>query len=318
MKEVGIALIAIMLLIFACIASMGSVAAYDESNSITQKPIILVNSSVFEGEKEMTIYSDGRAMSREYHIYPNSKIITIREDHISEEEINALLNLFSNLTEYKYTINLSGNTGEHIFEPMGNIKISCIPLNKTLSLGLRPPSFPKPETATPTAKEIVKRIDKIYREAEVSEIREEIAGPYSISLNLEPFAERYCVNQIITFNASLKWLPFNNRSKSQGETVRYSYSLADNYTVEWDFGDGSKGYGEIVSHSYSSPGNYKVKLRVSSTRGGAEIHGTEIYRTINITCSTPIPTIVPEVPGFEAVFTIAGSLAVAYLVRRRK
>lgn len=318
MKEVGIALIAVMLLIFACIASMGSAATYDESNSITQKPIILVNSSVFEGEKEMTIYSDGRAMSREHHIYPDSKIITIREGNISKEKINALLNLFSNLTEYEYTVNLSGKAGDYIFEPFGNAKISCKLLNKTLSLGLRPPSFPEPETVTPAAKEILERIDKIYREAEITEIREEIAGPYRISLNLEPFAESYCVNQIITFNASLKWLPLNNRSKSQGETVRYSYSLPDDYTVEWDFGDGSKDHGEIVHHSYSSLGNYKVKLRVSSTRGGAEIHGTEIYRTINITCSTPTPTLVPRVPGFRVVFTIAGLLAVAYLLRRRK
>ena len=284
----------------------------------SNKPVISVSSSVFEGEKDMAIYGDGRVTSREYHIYPNSKRITIREGHISKEEINALLELFSNLTEYRYIVNLSENTGEHIFEPRGNIKISCRPLNKTLSLRLRPPSFQEPETATQTAKEILERIDKIYAEAEISEIREEIAGPYGIALNLEPYAESYCVNQIITFNASLKWLPFTNRTKSHDKTLRYSYSLPDNYTVEWNFGDGSKGYGEIVSHSYSSPGNYRVKLRVGSTRGGAEIHGTEIYRTINITCSTPNPTRVPAVPGFVAVFTIAGSLAVAYLLRRRK
>ncbi len=316
MKEVGIALIAVMLLIFACIASTGSVAAYDKSNSITQKPVISVRSSVFEGEKDMTIYSSGRVTSREYHIYPNSKRIKIREGNVSEEEIDALLELFSNLTEYEYTVNLSENT-EHIFELFGNAEISCKPLNKTLSLRLRPPSFPEPETATPTAKEIVKRIDKIYAGAEISEIREEIAGPYGIALNLEPYAESYCVNQVITFNASLTWLPFTNRTKSHDKTLRYSYTLADDYTVEWDFGDGSKGYGEIVRHSYSSPGNYRVKLRVNTARGGVEIHGTELYRTINITCSTPTPTRVPAVPGFEAVFTIAGLLAVAYLLRRR-
>ena len=33
---------------------------------------------------------------------------------------------------------------------------------------------------------------------------------------------------------------------------------------------------------------------------------------------TPTPTPTPEPPGFEAVFAIAGLLAVAYLVMRRK
>lgn len=234
----------------------------------------------------MTIYNDGRVTSREYHIYPNSKRITIREGNVSEEEINALLNLFSNLTEYEYTVTLTENI-KHLFEPFGNAKISCIPLNKSLGLGLRPPSFPELETVTITAKELLERIDKIYAGAEISEIRDEFAGPYRISLNIEPYAESYGVNQIITFNASLRWLPFTNRTKSHDKTLRYSYTLADNYTAEWDFGDGSKGYGEIVIHSYSSPGNYRVKLRVGTARGGVEIHGTERYRTINISHSSP-------------------------------
>lgn len=55
--EVRIACMVAMLLIFVGMASIGSAA--DESNSIIQKPIILVNSSVFEGEKEMMIFSDG-------------------------------------------------------------------------------------------------------------------------------------------------------------------------------------------------------------------------------------------------------------------
>ncbi|HJH26150.1 MAG TPA: hypothetical protein C5S37_05085 [Methanophagales archaeon] len=33
---------------------------------------------------------------------------------------------------------------------------------------------------------------------------------------------------------------------------------------------------------------------------------------------TPEPTATPEPPGFEAVFAIAGLLAIAYLVLRRK
>ena len=264
-----------------------------------QKPAISVSSSVFEGGKEMTIYNDGRVTSREYHIYPDSKRITIREGNISEEEINALLNLFSNLTEYKYTVTLSENT-EHLFEPLGNAKISCTALNKTLSLGLRPPSFPEPETATITAKEIMERIDRIYREAKVTEKRKEI-NPYLLSLNFEPCAPSYQPNQMITFNASLKdvsWL---------GKKVLY----------EWDFGDGSKkGYGRIVQHSYSSPGNYTIRLKITS----GDVVGIK-DETVAIR-STPAPVIwiekkvKPEIEHGAA--TTGGKVAVTIKVENRR
>ncbi|MBE0516071.1 MAG: PKD domain-containing protein [Methanophagales archaeon] len=286
-----------------------------EINSTIQKPIILVNSTVFEGERWMRILDDGKVIGYSDHYYPDYKEIVIKEGYISREEVDALLELFSNLSEYsEYTVNLS----ELLIRDYHRQKISCIPLNKTLKISFL---FPEQETATPTVKEIVKRIDRIFRDAEITEIREEIVNPYSFSLNIEPFVESYCVNQIITFNASLEWLPSGliNRSKSLCETAHFSYSLPENYTVEWDFGDGSKGYGEKVHHSYSSPGDYEVKLRVSSKRGGVEIGAAEKYRTMRIiTCPIYSPTPTPAVPGFEAIFPIAGLLAVAYLLRRRK
>ncbi len=263
-----------------------------------QKPVISVSSSVFEGGKEMTIYNDGRVTSREYHIYPSSKRIIIREGNISEGEINALLNLFSNLTEYKYTVTLTENI-KHLFEPFGNAEISCIPLNKTLSLGLRPPSFPEPETATITAKEIMERIDRIYREAEVSERRKEI-NSYLISLNLEPYAPSYQPNQMVTFNASLRLIP---------ELKRILY--------EWDFGDGSKkGYGKIVRHSYSSPGNYTVRLKITSEDAEGIKDETVAIR------STPAPVIWiekkvnPEIEHGAA--TTGGKVAVTIKVENRR
>jgi hypothetical protein len=149
----------------------------------SKNPIISVNSTVFEGARWMSILSDGKVTCYSDHYYPGYKEIIIKEGHISREEIDALLNLFSNLGAYsEYTVyaseKLIRNHMDCIFDPVGGgTEISCIPLNKTLRLRVRPPSFPEPETATITAKEIMERIDRIYREAEVSERRKEIS-PY--------------------------------------------------------------------------------------------------------------------------------------------
>ncbi|GEM_PF-2452478 len=150
-----------------------------EINSTIQKPIVLVNSTVFEGERWMSIVSDGKVTCYSDHYYPDYKEIVIKEGCVTTEEIDTMLELFSNLSEYsEYKVNASEQLiKDHmdcIFDPVGGgTKISCIPLNKTLILVVRPPSFPKPETATITAKEIMNRIDKIYREAEVTERRKE-------------------------------------------------------------------------------------------------------------------------------------------------
>ena len=155
----------------------------------SNNPLILVNSSVFEGERWMRLLNDGKVICYSDHYYPDYKEITIREGHISKEEIDAFLELFSNLGEYsEYTVNASEQLiRDHMdctFDPVGGgTKISCMSLNKTLRLRVRPPSFPEPETATITAKEIMERIGKIYREAEVRERRKEI-NPY----HAKPFA----------------------------------------------------------------------------------------------------------------------------------
>ena len=146
----------------------------------SKNPIISVNSTVFEGERWMSIFNDGKVICYSDHYYPDHKEIVSKEGHISREEIDTLLELFSNLSEYsEYTVNASEqlirDSMDCIFDPVGGgAKISCTPLNKTLRLRLRPPSFPEPETATITAKEIMERIDKIYREAEVTDRKKEI------------------------------------------------------------------------------------------------------------------------------------------------
>ena len=155
----------------------------------SNNPLILVNSTVFEGERWMRLLNDGKVICYSDHYYPDYKEITIREGHISKEEIDAFLELFSNLSECSdYTVNVSEQLigRDHmdcVFVPFGDAKISCIPLNKTLKLRLRPPSFPEPETITITAKEIMKRIDNLYREAKITERKKEI-NPY----HAKPFA----------------------------------------------------------------------------------------------------------------------------------
>jgi hypothetical protein len=137
----------------------------------------------------MRLLNDGKVICYSDHYYPDYKEITIREGHISKEEIDAFLELFSNLSEYsEYTVNVSEQLigRDHmdcVFVPFGDTKISCIPLNKTLKLRLRPPSFPEPETITITAKEILKRIDDLYREAKITERKKEI-NPYHTTQNL--------------------------------------------------------------------------------------------------------------------------------------
>jgi hypothetical protein len=152
-----------------------------EANGVSSsKPLIVVNSTVFEGERWMSILSDGKVIGYSAHYYPSYKEIVIKEGYISREEIDAFLELCSNLSEYsEYTVNASGQLiRDHmdcIFDPIGGgTIISCLSLNKTLKLEVRPPSFPEPETATPTAKEIVGRIDKIFRETGVVERVKEI------------------------------------------------------------------------------------------------------------------------------------------------
>jgi hypothetical protein len=97
------------------------------------------------------------------HIYPNYKEIEIKEGNVSREEIDILLELFSNLADYdEYVVSFSEELiGEdHIFDPQAHMKISCLPLNKTLKLSFRPPSFPEPETITPEAEEILAKLIK--------------------------------------------------------------------------------------------------------------------------------------------------------------
>jgi len=173
----------ILLVIVAVLIIVGSmVGVYYYStlpvpSASTSEPIIMVDATVFEGEKWMKIFDNGTVRGYSDHIYPWYKEIEIKEGNVSREEVDILLELFSNLADYdEYVVSFSEELieGDHIFDPQAYMKISCLPLNKTLGLSFRPPSFPEPETITPEAEEILARIDEIYRETAVVERIKEI------------------------------------------------------------------------------------------------------------------------------------------------
>lgn len=155
--------------------------------ALSSEPLIMVYSMVFEGEKWMEIFENGTVKCERYHLYPDYKEIEIKKGYVSTEEVGILLELFLNLTDYnESTVILSDELakGDHIFDPLGYMKISCLPLNKTLNLNFRPLSFSEPETIMSEAKEILARIDRIYREAEVVERTKEKNPSLTIMLIL--------------------------------------------------------------------------------------------------------------------------------------
>ena len=66
-------------------------------------------------------------------------------------------------------------------------------------------------------------------------------------------------------------------------------------------------------------GHQYVPKSISANYDNGTRKGTTV-RFVPVTTATPMPesTPTPEAPGFEAIFAIAGLLAVAYLVHRRK
>lgn len=145
----------------------------------TSEPIITVDTMVFEGEKWMKIFDNGTVTGYSYHLYPDYRDVEIMEGTVSREEMDILLELFSNLAdcekyEVPITDELSERTGGcHIFDSFGHTTISCLPVNKTLKLDFLPPKIPTSKPITPTAEEILVRLDKIYQETKVVErIRE--------------------------------------------------------------------------------------------------------------------------------------------------
>ncbi|ODV48888.1 PGF-CTERM protein/PGF-pre-PGF domain-containing protein/methanogen extracellular protein (TIGR04279 family) [Methanohalophilus euhalobius] len=87
---------------------------------------------------------------------------------------------------------------------------------------------------------------------------------------------------------------------------------ADNVdSWQWDFGDGSTSTEQNPTHTYEEPGTYTVVLTVEGEGGADVVEKTDL---ITVTAQEEDKGI----PGFEAIFAIAGLLAVAGLLRRRK
>ncbi|WP_129597731.1 TIGR04279 domain-containing protein [Methanohalophilus profundi] len=80
---------------------------------------------------------------------------------------------------------------------------------------------------------------------------------------------------------------------------------------QWEFGDGSTSTEQNPTHTYEEPGTYTVVLTVEGEGGVDVVEKTDL---ITVTAQEEDKGI----PGFEAIFAIAGLLAVAGLLRRRK
>ncbi|AEH60076.1 S-layer-related duplication domain protein [Methanosalsum zhilinae DSM 4017] len=88
-------------------------------------------------------------------------------------------------------------------------------------------------------------------------------------------------------------------------TVTFTDQSENAVAYEWDFGDGTTSTDATPTHTYEEAGEYTVTLTVEN-----ELGETDTAQT-TITATEPEPT-----PGFEAIFAIAGILAVAFLARR--
>lgn len=141
-----------------------------------QSPVITASSSLFEKLIEIRIFNNGTVKSYRERYYQLYKEIEIRRGSISIEEVEELLELSSKLAdhgEYIYKVSDEFMKEGHILEPLGNMEVSWLPLNKTSKISFRPSNFPEQETITPEAKQILAIIDKAYLEAEVVEIIKE-------------------------------------------------------------------------------------------------------------------------------------------------
>ena len=63
---------------------------------------------------------------------------------------------------------------------------------------------------------------------------------------------------------------------------------------------------------------FTARVTFEDATGNKRETSTEIYIMTEVPTPTPTPMPTPTPPGFEAVFAIAGLLAVAYLLKRRK
>jgi PGF-CTERM protein len=86
------------------------------------------------------------------------------------------------------------------------------------------------------------------------------------------------------------------------------YEGASITRITWDWGDGSKeDHWFPATHTYRRAGTYIVTVTAYQS------DGLSATKTLSVKVEAPTPT-----PGFEAIFAIAGLIAVAYLLRRKQ
>ncbi|MEM2394051.1 MAG: hypothetical protein QXQ47_02875 [Candidatus Bathyarchaeia archaeon] len=140
-----------------------AVPPFPDTTTSQSHPIVIASSSLFEKVIEVEIFDNGTVKCHRERYYPWYKEIENRKGIVSMEEVEKLLELFSNLTGYgEYIDKVSGEFMKegHILEPVGNVVVSCLPLNKTLKISFRPTDLPELETITPSAEGILTILTK--------------------------------------------------------------------------------------------------------------------------------------------------------------
>lgn len=115
------------------------------------------------------------------------------------------------------------------------------------------------------------------------------------------------LGEIESYNVSNDMLP-----------IKDAFQLVLRDTKDIGYWACEAGKGEYISKGLLF--KYRDSAEKAETSTMAYVEAVNKYETIHGPLPTPQPTPTPEPepPGFEAVFAIAGLLAVAYLVHRRK
>ncbi|APH38533.1 hypothetical protein BHR79_02865 [Methanohalophilus halophilus] len=95
--------------------------------------------------------------------------------------------------------------------------------------------------------------------------------------------------------------------------VKFTFESDNADSWLWEFGDGNTSNQQNPTHTYEESGTYTVVLTVEG-EGGVDV----VEKTDLITVAAQEEPDEPATPGFEAIFAIAGLLAVAGFLRRRQ
>lgn len=105
--------------------------------------------------------------------------------------------------------------------------------------------------------------------------------------------------------------------EAQGLSVTYTYYISEDQEDMWIVYEIMGQTQEMhISEGGFTMGTAAPRATTTTTTSTPAVTGTEA--PVMATTTPTATTVAPPTPGFEAVFTIAGILAVAYLISRRR